>query len=233
MLRGLRNRLTYANVVATIALFAAVGGGTFAIARVPRGGNDGPIDACYKARGRDAGDVRLLLRGTRCRRGERKVTWNTRGRQGLTGPAGAPGVPGTPGADGATGPQGPAGTARAHVRVRPATCTVIPSDCALERARGVSQVRRVGTGSYCIVAPGIDGRLVPAAASVDFWHTASPEGDASAMAMSADETTLDCPQDATSFAVVTERQGSAVVSGTQVSTPAQSAGNVAFTVVIP
>ncbi len=37
MVRAFRTRLTYANVVATIALFCALGGGAYAALRVPPG----------------------------------------------------------------------------------------------------------------------------------------------------------------------------------------------------
>ena len=96
--------LSYANVMSTIAVFAVVGGGAFAIGAVPD--RNGSINACYVKKGKRAGDVRLLVKGTKCRRGEAKIAWNQRGLQGLPGTAGAPGAKGDAGAAGATGPAG-------------------------------------------------------------------------------------------------------------------------------
>ena len=36
MLRGIRNRLTYANVMATVALFIALGGVSYAAVKLPK-----------------------------------------------------------------------------------------------------------------------------------------------------------------------------------------------------
>ena len=48
-------KLTYANVVATVALFFAISGGV-AVATGTIPGTGGQFDACYKA----SGDVRLV-----------------------------------------------------------------------------------------------------------------------------------------------------------------------------
>jgi hypothetical protein len=93
--------LTYSNVMSTVASVAAIGGGTLAIAAVPD--KSGRINACYVKSGKRQGDVRLLVKGTKCRRGEQKVAWN---QQGLQGPQGAQGESGAPGAPGAPGQPG-------------------------------------------------------------------------------------------------------------------------------
>jgi hypothetical protein len=96
-------RLTYGNVVATLALVVAVAGGGWAIGKLPD--SQGRITACYvpkdvkkrvTVRGRRVtrvvkrkGSVRMLVTGTRCTRGEAKLVWNQRGPQG---PPGAPGA---------------------------------------------------------------------------------------------------------------------------------------------
>ncbi len=60
--------------------------------------------ASYKAcANKQTGEMRLVLKGKKCKKGEKKLKWNS---TGPTGPAGAPGPQGLPGAQ---GPQGAAG----------------------------------------------------------------------------------------------------------------------------
>jgi Collagen triple helix repeat (20 copies) len=91
---GVRTRLTYANVIATLALFAALGGGSVAAVRTD-GAN--ARTAATKAAGKRG------PRGPRGFAGTRGLT-GPQGPQGLQGPAGLQGPPGL------QGPQGPAGT---------------------------------------------------------------------------------------------------------------------------
>lgn len=133
MRERLRLRLTYANVMATLAVVIAVAGGTWAVAGVPDG--EGQISACYVPRDvvrnvrvgnrtvrrvvKEAGETRLLVTSTRCPRGERKLTWNQQGPGGPTGPigpAGATGSPGASGSPGAAGANGANGATRVTVR---------------------------------------------------------------------------------------------------------------------
>jgi hypothetical protein len=79
-----------------VALVAAIGG--FAVAAVPD--RQGRVVACYAKKG---GDLRVLEKGTKCRRGEKLLRWS---QTGPAGPAGQPGAPGTPGADGTRGTDG-------------------------------------------------------------------------------------------------------------------------------
>lgn len=90
--------LSYSNVMSTVAAVAAIGGGTFAIAAVPD--KSGKINACYVKSGKRKGQVRLLVTGTKCGRGEAKIAWNQQGLPGGQGPAGADGQPGAQGAPG-------------------------------------------------------------------------------------------------------------------------------------
>jgi hypothetical protein len=66
--------------------------------------SDGTISACYKVKGKPKGSMRLLVKGKRCKRGERKVKWiaASSGPAGVTGDgnAGAQGTPGTSGQSG-------------------------------------------------------------------------------------------------------------------------------------
>lgn len=65
---------------------------------------NGQIRACYKVKGKAKGAMRVV-KGKRCKRGERPLTWS------VAGPAGAAGSQGSPGAQGAQGVQGNPGAA--------------------------------------------------------------------------------------------------------------------------
>ena len=98
MLAAIRSRLTYANAMATIAVLIALGAGGYAVGAVPD--SKGRIPACYVAKGKQKGELRVLVTGTKCRRAERKLVWNRRGiqgAQGVAGPRGPQGVPGPAG----------------------------------------------------------------------------------------------------------------------------------------
>jgi hypothetical protein len=107
----LRPRLTYANVMATIAVFVALGGGAYAaVSAIPD--RNGVIHGCYKKK---KGNLRLVASG-KCSRRERAIAFNqrgprgpagARGPRGLQGNRGIAGATGLPGAKGEQGPQGP------------------------------------------------------------------------------------------------------------------------------
>jgi hypothetical protein len=107
MLKAVRSRLTYANVVATGALFVALGGGAYALSGVPDA--TGVFHGCVSKK---SGGLRVVTSARSChgvkkrhRRivdpGEFAVAWNQQGRQGGQGPQG------NQGPQGAVGPQGP------------------------------------------------------------------------------------------------------------------------------
>lgn len=102
----MRQRVTYVNAVATACLLALVGAltasafGAFTT-RVTE--SAATITACVKKKGKAKGTVRIA---SKCRKGERRLTWNKNGRAGTPG---APGTPGTPGANGAPGEPGSPG----------------------------------------------------------------------------------------------------------------------------
>jgi hypothetical protein len=109
MLKSLGSRLTYANVVATGALFVALGGGAYALSGVPD--RSGVFHGCVAT----SGALRVVAKSSSCRKtktvtrgrrrvripGESAIAWNQQGRQGLQG------IQGTPGKDGTQGPAGP------------------------------------------------------------------------------------------------------------------------------
>jgi hypothetical protein len=94
--RVARPRLTYANVMSTIAVLAVIGGGAIALGGPTN--KQGEIVACFVKKGKNRGDVRLLVKG-KCKRTEKKIKWAKQGRGGATGQQGPAG---------ATGPAGPA-----------------------------------------------------------------------------------------------------------------------------
>jgi hypothetical protein len=90
MLRRLANRLTYANVVATLALFIALGGSSYAAIKLPKnsiGTNQIKTGAVHTGEIRDR-TIRLQDISTSARTSLRGLT----GPQGPQGPAGAAAV---------------------------------------------------------------------------------------------------------------------------------------------
>jgi hypothetical protein len=85
--------------VAVLALGLARAAGA-----VPLVGKDGRIHACYRVKGKPKGMLRAVQGGkTRCRKGERKVSWVVAGVTGESGANGAPGAAGQPGGAGTDG----------------------------------------------------------------------------------------------------------------------------------
>lgn len=72
-------------------------------------GKDGRVYACYRVAGKPKGDVRLVAKKAKCRRGERKVSWGVAGPQGPQGQSGSSGSGGATGASGADGSNGSSG----------------------------------------------------------------------------------------------------------------------------
>jgi hypothetical protein len=110
----LRGGLTYANVLATGAIFIALGGGAYAVTALPSANS--AVFACVKKKG---GALRTVKKSQRCKRRERKISWNVGGKAGLGGSQGAIGSPGPPGAAGSPGAAGPAGASAATPETLP------------------------------------------------------------------------------------------------------------------
>jgi hypothetical protein len=75
-------------------------------------GKDGMIHACYKAKGKAKGTLRVVRSAkVKCPRGWKKAAWNARGpaASGGSGEAGSPGGNGSDGGSGTTGANGAAG----------------------------------------------------------------------------------------------------------------------------
>ena len=107
-MRSLRTHLTYANVMASVALFVALGGGTYAAVHLPRN-SVGPAQikksAVSSVKVRDGS---LLTK-------DFKAGQVPAGKQGLPGVAGPQGPQGDPGAQGDPGPAGMPGPTAAFV----------------------------------------------------------------------------------------------------------------------
>jgi hypothetical protein len=104
-MRFFRAHLTYANIVATLALvFAMTGGAVAAVSSLPGAG--GVIRACYVKR---SGSLRVVAGRQRCAHDERALSFNQRGPAGATGPTGLTGAQGLQGLQGLTGNTGTAG----------------------------------------------------------------------------------------------------------------------------
>jgi hypothetical protein len=64
-------------------------------------GKDGKVYACYKAKGKTKGAVRLVAKKGKCKRGEKKISWSAVGPAGESGTNGESGSNGESGATGA------------------------------------------------------------------------------------------------------------------------------------
>ncbi len=116
--------------------------------------------------------------------------------------------------------------AHAYGRVDIANCAGTPVLCPPEKDKGISEVRRITTGEYCITVPGVDARDVPAVASADWDSNTNPEGNTTVLIR--DPELASCPNP-TDFVVITERQP--VVMATAGN--AAPANDVGFQIVIP
>ena len=97
-------RVTYANVAATVCLLTVAGAVTAsAFGAFDRAATTKTITACAQKKGPSKGLLRL---SSKCKKGEKKVTWNVKGQPGA---AGLPGAPGQAGATGQTGAPGQPG----------------------------------------------------------------------------------------------------------------------------
>lgn len=88
-------------LLAAAALCVAVIVGEASAAKLV--GKDGQVYACYKAKGKRKGAVRLVAKKGKCHKGEKKVSWNVTGPSGENGTGGENGTAGEGGAGGEKG----------------------------------------------------------------------------------------------------------------------------------
>ena len=114
MLRVVRSHLTYANMMATGAMFVALGGGAYALNGGPD--NSGVFHGCVSNR---TGALRVVNRANSCAKahgrgrhrdpGETAISWSQQGPPGQPGLQGTPGQKGDPGTPGQKGDPGTPG----------------------------------------------------------------------------------------------------------------------------
>jgi hypothetical protein len=217
-MRRTSRHISYANVTASLAVFLALGGISWAATTLPRnsvGAKQIKTSAVGSSEVKDQSlKAHDFAPGT--------LTQGPQGPQGVPGPKGAPG---------AAGEKGDPGTARAFAFVDP-NCDGLYGKCPLTNAKNIVSAHRDGDGVYCVrLAPGIASAKSGAAAGVEMWRTEAPEGNATAMAFSLLQGPCDDPSD---VLVVTERipQNAPVVNG-KAQVVADPANNVAFWLLIP
>jgi hypothetical protein len=105
-MRRVASSLSYANVMATVAVFVALGGGALAATGGLRS-KQGVIHGCVSKRSHVLTVVRA---GRKCGLAATSLRFDARGVRGVAGVAGAPGTPGARGAPGAKGSAGAKGS---------------------------------------------------------------------------------------------------------------------------
>jgi hypothetical protein len=156
-----RIRLTYANVVASIALFAALGGSSYAAFSLPAKSVGAKQLRSGAVRTAKVKDGSLLAK-------DFKSGQLPAGPKGDRGPQGVPGVPGEP---------GQAGTARAYALVdeNGASNGVDPA-LVQPYVKAFASVRRTSMGFYCVhPAAGIDPATMPAIVNAEFGFSAGSD----------------------------------------------------------
>jgi hypothetical protein len=137
-MRAIRKRLTYANVIATLALFLALGGAAVAATQLPRNSvGTGQLKPEAVTAGKIAKKARNQLRGST----------GPQGPQGKTGAKGATGAKGTTGAKGAQGAQGTRGVTGAD-----GTGPAFEVFTASKTAPGQILSQTLGAGAYVVTA---------------------------------------------------------------------------------
>lgn len=168
--------MSYANVMATIAVFVALGGSAIAAGVMitdPAQLRDEVVTGEKVKRG-SLGADRLSAEA-------RGSLTGPAGPVGPAGPQGSEGAQGPQGRGGAPGPQGPRGSALAYAQVI-ANDIGTPPRFDGDRTKGFAWVRRPSEGVFCLsVSPSLQQRvfysdgspIVPVVASVDWLHTAN------------------------------------------------------------
>jgi hypothetical protein len=226
-LNCITRHLGYANVMATLGVFIALGGASYAAVALPA--NSVGTKQLKKSAVTASKLKPNAVSSAKVKDGSLQQGDFASGTlpQGPQGPQGVQGAKGDPGENGAPGQQGEPGTARASTFVVPGCGG---QACTLSRAHSIVGARQVSTGNYCVKpAPGIDPATSGFAAGVEMGSTDPPEGNASAMA---DRHHLLCAAD--EFHVFTTRiPSSAPVSGSNANTAAVESNTVAFWLLVP
>ncbi len=164
-------RLSYANVMATVAVFFALGGGAFAATTGLTKG--GAIHGCVSVR---THVLTVLKPGRRCGRGQVALTFDAKGPRGAAGPAGRAGAAGAPGQKGDTGAAGTPGENAVSVFV-----STLESG-AIVNSSGSVNVEAQGNGSYIVTFPQDVSECVPSISIGNTSGNVLPAGFAAARA---------------------------------------------------
>ena len=152
---GLRTRLTYANVMATVAVFIALGGSSYAALKPPKG-SVGPAQLRKNAVTSPKVKPGSLLVSD-FRRSQRSRLRGPQGSAGQQGPAGAPGPPGA------------AGTATAYGRISGFS----PTPTIASASPNVSGVKRglfALAGRFCVTFdPPLPAERLKAAVATTYY----------------------------------------------------------------
>ena len=149
-----------------VAASVVLAGGV-AVAAIPST-STGLISGCRNVK---TGALRVIdyQAGKRCTpTTERPLTWNAkgvagpRGLQGIAGPVGAKGATGATGSAGPIGATGPQGSARGYARID-STGTVTRTSAGITATH-----TNLGSGSYCIMVPGVDASTTVAIVAPDY-----------------------------------------------------------------
>jgi hypothetical protein len=163
----IRGRLTYANVISSLALFLVLAGGTaFAsgLGKNSVGAKQLKPDSVTAAKIKDGAITPSELSNS--------------AKIGMTGPQGAPGAPGAP------GPQGAAGSAKAWAE--------ITSAGTVGRTTGLISVTRPTKAYYCITAGPYDSSNSVALATPNYSDAQTSSGDTLVVITTPDFN--DCPK---------------------------------------
>ncbi len=155
----IRRRVTYANVMATVAVFIALGGASYAATQLPKNSvgsaqlKSGAVTlpklsaAAKQALHGEIGPI-----GPQGERGNDGAS-GARGPTGNTGPSGAQGSTGVRGPTGSTGPQGPTGATGTTGVIGPTGPTGVTGSAGATGARGPSNAYVAGTTEATTVLP--------------------------------------------------------------------------------
>jgi hypothetical protein len=226
-LNRITRRLSYANVIASLALFVALGGASYAAVALPA--NSVGTKQLKKSAVSAAKLKRNAVSSAKVKDGSLQRGDFASGTllQGPQGPQGLQGPKGDPGQNGAPGQQGPPGTAHAFAFVDPLCGGGATGPCTVFKAKNVVGARRAGPGLYCVkVAAEIDLATTGSAAGVDEFRTEPPKTNGVAHSTAEDGGPAGVCQ-ASELAVITGR--------IPTSTPVEvkRANDVAFWLLVP
>jgi hypothetical protein len=219
--------LSYANVMATLGVFVALGGASYAAVALPA--NSVGTKQLKRARSPHRRSKRNAVSSAKVKDGSLQRGDFASGTllHGAQGPQGLQGPKGDPGQNGAPGQQGEPGTARAFAFVDPTCGGLATGPCTVFKPKNVVGARRIALGHYCVrVAAGIDLAPTGSAAGVDEFRTEPPKGNGIAHSTAEDGGPAGACQ-ASELAVITDR----IPTTTPVEV--KRANDVAFWLLVP